>query len=54
MILGVSDMGRVANTARHRLDLFLHLLLIVMVATAALIVFVGVLEFGFQLPIELG
>ena len=38
MILGVSDMGRVANTARHRLGLFLHLLLIIMVATAALTV----------------
>ena len=45
-------MQRASPTAKHRLDL-LHLLLILMVATAVLIMFVGAVEFSFHLPIEL-
>jgi hypothetical protein len=52
VILGAWHMQRVSSTARHWVGL-LHLLLIAMVAAAVLIMFVGAVQFSFQLPIEL-
>ncbi len=52
MILGAWRMQRISHTVKHRLDPS-HVLLIVMVATAVLMVFVGAVQFSFKLPIEL-